>query len=100
MQSRALPKGDRRSSMRSTWNKGFVLICALAAMPVSSFAWGQSPSTQSTQPAGQTPPPKAAPNKKPPKPIDPDEVAGVRGSGSPLNVRVLMKGKTVENAHV
>ena len=56
--------------------------------------------TQTGQTASQSPPPKAAPKKAPSKPIDPDETAGVRGSGSPLTVRVLMKGKTVENAHV
>jgi hypothetical protein len=77
-----------------------VLLCALAAMPASIFAWAQAPSTQSTQPTGQTTPPQTAPKKKPSKPIDPDETAGVRGSGSPLTVRVLMRGKTVENAHV
>jgi uncharacterized protein with FMN-binding domain len=56
-------------------------------------------SAQSTQPTGQTTP-KPAPKKPPQEPIDPNETAGVRGSGSPLTVRVLIKGKAVENAHV
>jgi hypothetical protein len=67
-------------------------------MQPGSFVWAQSP--QGNQPTGQTAPPKAAPKKAPSKPIDPDESAGVRGSGSPLTVRVLIKGKSVENAHV
>jgi uncharacterized protein with FMN-binding domain len=72
----------------------------MAAMSVGGFAWAQSASTQSTQPTSQTAPPKAVPKKAPSKPIDPDETAGMRGSGSPLTVRVLVKGKTVDNAHV
>jgi hypothetical protein len=85
--------------MRSECNRRFLLICALAAMP-GNLAWTQASSAQSTQPSGQTTPPKAAPKKPPQEPINPDETAGVRGSGSPLTVRVLMGGKTVENAHV
>jgi hypothetical protein len=85
--------------MRSAQSKRLVLLCALAAMP-ASLAWAQASSTQSTQPAGQTTPPKAAPKKAPQKPIDPDESAGVRGVGSPLTVQVLMRGKAVKNAHV
>jgi hypothetical protein len=78
----------------------FVLLCALAATPTCGLACAQSSSTQGNQPSGQTTPPKTAPKKPPSKPIDPDEGAGVRGSGSPLTVRVLMRGKAVENAHV
>src|ERR1019366_7309322 len=100
MQYRALPKDGRRSTMRSACGKTMLLLCALAAMPAGSLAWAQSSSPQGNQPAGQTTPPKSAPKKAPSKPIDPDESAGVRGSGSPLTVRVMMKGKAVENAHV
>jgi hypothetical protein len=78
----------------------FVLLCALAGLPANNFALAQSSSPPTAQPTGQTTPPQTAPKKKPSKPIDPDETAGVRGSGSPLTVRVLMRGKTVENAHV
>jgi hypothetical protein len=86
--------------MRSACGKRLVLLCALAAAMMVSFAWAQTSSAQSTQPTGQTAPPAPAPKKTPSKPIDPDASAGVRGSGSPLTVRVLMRGKTVENAHV
>ena len=86
--------------MRSEFRKRLVLLCALAALPACSFAWAQSSSPQGNQQTGQTAPPKAAPKKPPSKPIDPDETGGVRGSGSPLTVRVLMKGKAIENAHV
>ena len=86
--------------MKFSRGKRIVLLCALAAMPASSFAWAQSSTTPSTPPTSQTTPPKTPPKKAPSKPIDPDETGGVRGSGSPLTVRVLMKGKTVENAHV
>jgi hypothetical protein len=86
--------------MRSAHRKRFVLLCTLAAMPVCCLAWAQGSSAQGSQTAGQAASPQAAPKKKPAKPIDPDEVAGVRGSGSPLTVRVLVKGKTVENARV
>jgi hypothetical protein len=81
--------------LKSVCGKRFALLCVLALLPASGFAWAQSSSTQSNQPSGQT-----APKKTPQKPIDPDESAGVRGTGSPLTVRVLMKGKIVENAHV
>ena len=69
--------------MRSVCGKRFSLLCAMAAMSVGGFAWAQSASTQSTQPTSQTAPPKAVPKKAPSKPIDPDETAGMRGSGSP-----------------
>jgi hypothetical protein len=85
--------------MRSARNNRLVLLCILTAMP-GGLAWTQSPSTQGTQPAGQTTSPKPVPKKTPQKPIDPDETAGVRGSAPPLRVRVLMSGKAVENAHV
>jgi hypothetical protein len=91
--------------MKSSRGRRIVLFCALAAMPACSILWAQSSSPQGNPPTGQTPPPKTAPpktapKKAPSKPIDPDETGGVRGSGSPLTVRVLLNGKTVENAHV
>jgi len=86
--------------MTSACGKRFVFLCILAALPASGFAGAQASSMQSAQPASQTTSPNTTPKKKPSKPIDPDETAGVRGSGNLLTVRVLMKGKTVENAHV
>ena len=86
--------------MRNVCSKQFVLLCALAALQANNFAFAQSSSPQTAQPTGQTTPPKPAPKKPPSKPINPDETAGVRGPGSLLTVRVLMKGKIVENAHV
>jgi hypothetical protein len=86
--------------MRSALRKWLVLFFALAAMPTGGFAWAQSSQPQGSQPTGQTAQPKPAPKKTPAKPIDPDETGGVRGSGSPLTVHVLIKGKAVENAHV
>jgi len=85
--------------MRSAKGKRFVLLCALAAMP-GGLAWPLAATAQSTPPSSQTPPPKAAPKKPPQEPIDPDETAGVRGSGSPLTVHVLSRGKAVQYAHV
>lgn len=79
--------------MRSVRGKLLVLLCVLAGMPPGGFVWAQSST-------GQGAPAQTAPKKKPSKPIDPDETGGVRGSGSLITVRVLMKGKTVENAHV
>jgi hypothetical protein len=79
--------------MKSACGKRIVLLCALAALPAYSFAGAQASPTQST-------PPQTAPKKTPSKPINPDETGGMRGSGSPLTVRVLIKGKKVENAHV
>jgi hypothetical protein len=63
-------------------------------------AWALVSPAQSTQPSGQTTPAKAPPKKPPQEPINPDETAGVRGSGSPLTVHVLLRGKAVQNAHV
>lgn len=85
--------------MRSARSKRFVLFCTLAAMP-GSLAWTLASPAQSTQPPAQTTPPKAAAKKPPQEPIDPNETAGVRGPGNLLTVRVLMRGKIVENAHV
>ncbi len=86
--------------MKSACGKQIVLLCALAAMTAGNFVWAQASSGQSTQPTGQTAPPKTAAKKTPSKPINPDETGGVRGSGSLLTVRVVINGKTVENAHV
>lgn len=86
--------------MRSAHGKKLVMLYALVAMAVGSLAWAQTQSPPAPQTTGQTSPAQTPPKKKPSKPINPDETGGVRGPGSPLTVRVLLKGKTVENAHV
>jgi len=80
------------------------LMVALVALP-GSLQSQSSPasSTQTANPSSaqsQTSPPAKAKPRKPEKPIDPDESAGVRGSGSTHTVRVLRKGAPAEGAHV
>jgi len=81
-----------------------MLMAAIAAppavllshpLPAQSNQAATSPSSQS-QSTSQAKP-KA---KKPEEPIDPDATAGVRGPGATHTVRVLLKGKPAEGAHV
>jgi hypothetical protein len=76
-----------------------VLACVLVATVLAfSDLQAQSSSGQTTQQT-QNPPP-AKPKTKPQEPIDPNETAGVRGPGSLLTVKVMLKNKSVEGAHV
>jgi hypothetical protein len=85
--------------MTATSAKTMVLACALVATVLTFPALrAQSPSGQATAQPPNPPPPK--PKTKQPEPIDPNETAGVRGPGSPVTVRVMLKSKTVEGAHV
>jgi len=81
------------------------VICLLALAPwplcmrASAARLPGTPGAAWAQSTTQTnPPPK--PKKKPEEPIDPDTTAGVRGSGAKHTVRVLIKGKPAEGAHV
>jgi hypothetical protein len=67
-----------------------------ATMPGTLTAAGVQSSTRSNPPANT----QTKPKKKPEEPIDPDTTAGVRGSGVMRTVRVLLKGKPAEGAHV
>jgi hypothetical protein len=85
--------------MTTTSAKTMVLACALGANLLAFPALQAQPSSGQT--ATQTPPPPPPkPKTKPQEPIDPNETAGVRGPGSPVTVRVMLKSKTVEGAHV
>jgi hypothetical protein len=85
--------------MTTTSAKTMVLACALVANLLAFPALQAQPSSRQT--ATQTPPPPPPkPKTKPQEPIDPNETAGVRGPGSPVTVRVMLKSKTVEGAHV
>jgi hypothetical protein len=77
-----------------------VLACALVTTSYSFQALQAQSSSGQTAPQTQNPPPPPKPKTKPPEPIDPNETAGVRGPGSPVTVRVMLKSKTVEGAHV
>lgn len=85
--------------MTTTSAKTMVLACTLIATVLAI------PALQAQSSSGQTaaPPPSPPPAKqktKPPEPIDPNETAGVRGPSSPVTVRVMLKSKAVEGAHV
>jgi hypothetical protein len=88
--------------MKTACARTLILVTALAALPLCLRAQSTpAPSTQSTTPPQQTTPPaKPKPKKKPDEPIDPDATAGVRGTGAMHTVRVLLKGKPAEGAHV
>jgi hypothetical protein len=81
-----------------------VLVAALAALPAGLLP--QSAPASSTQtatasnPQSQSTPPAKPKPKKPEEPIDPDATAGVRGPGTAHTIRVLLKGKPAEGAHV
>jgi hypothetical protein len=90
--------------MKASRAKTLILVAALAALPVRFRSQAAStPSIQATSPSNtQTPStnsPKPKP-KKPDEPINPDATAGVRGAGSVHTVRVLLKGKPADGAHV
>ncbi len=88
--------------MKTVCARTLILVAALAALPHCLKAQSTpAPSTPSTSPSQQsTPPAKPKPKKKPDEPIDPDATAGVRGNGVMHTVRVLLKGKPVQGAHV
>lgn len=88
--------------MKTVSARTMILVMALAALPLCLQAQSNpAPSTQSTtSPQQATPPAKPKPKKKPDEPIDPDATAGVRGTGAMHTVRVLLKGKPVQGAHV
>jgi hypothetical protein len=81
--------------MNAVCARSFILVAALLAVS----AGVQSQSTP-TSPQPQSNPPAKAKPKRPPEPIDPDNSAGVRGSGTSHTVRVLRKAKPAEGAHV
>lgn len=87
--------------MNPNRTRSLVLLAAIAAFSAGLTAQppASSPgqSTSSQQPAN---PPKPKPAKKPEEPIDPDNSAGVRGPGTRHTVRVLIKGKPADGAHV
>jgi hypothetical protein len=85
--------------MTTTSAKKMVLACALVANLIAFPALQAQSSSGQTAPQTQNPPPPK-PKTKPQEPIDPNETAGVRGPGSPVTVRVMLKNKTVEGAHV
>jgi hypothetical protein len=84
-----------------------IFFVALAAWPLclhvsaarvpAALAADGAQSTQQSSPPANT---QSKPKKKPEEPIDPDTTAGVRGSGAMHTVRVLLKGKPAEGAHV
>ncbi len=86
--------------MTNSCAKTMVLACALVTTSFSFQALQAQSSSGQTAPQTQNPPPPPKPKTKPPEPIDPNETAGVRGPGSPVTVRVMLKSKTVEGAHV
>ena len=80
-----------------------ILVIAFAVLPVGLLSQSApAPATQTATPASPQPQsnPPAKPKKKPDEPIDPDATAGVRGSGTAHTIRVLLKGKPAEGAHV
>ncbi len=85
--------------MTTTTAKTKVLACALLANLLTIPALQARSSSAQTATQTQNPPPPK-PKTKPQEPIDPNETAGVRGPGSPVTVRVMLKSKTVEGAHV
>ncbi len=79
------------------------LVTALALLPAGLQSQSaQAPATQTATPASPQPQsnPPAKPKKKPDEPIDPDATAGVRGPGTSHTIRVLLKGRPEEGAHV
>jgi hypothetical protein len=88
--------------MKKVCTRLLLLVITLAAVPPGLRAKSTlAPLAQSTAPSQQTPPPaKPKPKKKPEEPIDPDATAGVRGNGAMHTVRVLLKGKPANGAHV
>jgi hypothetical protein len=88
--------------MKKTRTGSLLLLALLSAVALSFDARAaQQSSGQTSAPQTQSPPPaKAKPKKKPEEPINPDETAGVRGNAVSLTVKVLLKGKPVEGAHV
>jgi len=72
---------------------------ACLQLPAIAVTGTQTGAGSSVQSSTQTSPP-ATPKKKPEEPIDPDTTAGVRGSGAMHTVRVLLRGKPAEGAHV
>ena len=90
--------------MRAEYAMKLIVMAALASLPAGLLS--QTAPPPSTQPATASNPqsqstPAAKPKpKKPEEPIDPDATAGVRGPGTVHIVRVLLKGKPAEGAHV
>jgi len=79
-----------------------IVIAALAGFPDGLLPQSASSTQTATASAPQTQSttaPKPKP-KKPEEPIDPDATAGVRGPGAMHTIRVLLKGKPAEGAHV
>ena len=87
--------------MNAASARALILMAALLAGLLSRQVQAQSnqaatPSNSQSQSTTQAKP-KA---KKPDEPIDPDATAGVRGTGAMHTIRVLLKGKPAEGAHV
>jgi hypothetical protein len=79
-----------------------IVIAALAGFPAGLLPQSASSTqtaTASTPQTQSTTAPKPKP-KKPEEPIDPDATAGVRGPGTMHTIRVFLKGKPAEGAHV
>jgi hypothetical protein len=79
-------------------------MAALAALPAGLLSQTTpAPSTQTTTaptPQSQSTTAAKPKPKKAEEPIDPDATAGVRGAVAMHTVRVLLKGKPAEGAHV
>jgi hypothetical protein len=90
--------------MRAVCAMTWILMAALAALPAGLLSQtAPTPSTQTapaSNPQSQSTPAAKPKPKKPEEPIDPDATAGVRGPGTTHTVRVLLKGKPAEGAHV
>jgi hypothetical protein len=90
--------------MKVVCARTLIVMAALAALSAGLLSQtAPTPSTQtapaSNSPSQSTTAAKPKP-KKPDEPVDPNDTAGVRGTGATHTVRVLLKSKPADGAHV